>query len=119
MLNILKYFKWHYDRIFNKKIDTGFIPYEPTGDDFQLGAVLGKAVLMPDGHGWTEYLVEGERQNRGTETFSCFPYDTEVLMEDFTTKRICEIKKGEYVISHLGKKQKVLKTMRRDFHDKL
>lgn len=65
---------------------------------------------------WTSYLPPGEWQRvESFDTMACFPYDTKILMENFKIKRISEIKVGEYVISHLGRKQKVIKTMKRNY----
>lgn len=44
---------------------------------------------------------------------SCFPAHAEVLMEDFTYKRISKIRVGERVITHLGNVKRVTETMQR------
>lgn len=92
--------KWLLSLIQRKPIDTGFRPYEPTGEDFQLGAVGDKKVLMPDGHGWGKYLVEGERQNRGTETFSCVSQSANNCLE-IQLKRIIELGEDKPLIAKL------------------
>ena len=67
-----------------------------------------------------QWKIEHEIQNAlGFETYACFPYNAKVLMEDLTYKRISEIKAGEYVISHKGRKQKVLHTMNKSHNDKM
>lgn len=65
---------------------------------------------------WQLYLPAGEQQKYLFDEDNCFPYDTQVLMEDLTTKRISEIRKGEYVISHTGKKRKVTEIFKRDYN---
>lgn len=44
---------------------------------------------------------------------ACFPYNTKVLMEDYTFKPIGEIKEGERVITHTGVPRRVIKTFKR------
>ena len=74
----------------------GAIPYEEVCDD------------------WTIYLPKGERQHSiYMDSMACFPYDTEILMEDFSTKRISEIGVGDYVITHKNRKKRVTEVMKR------
>lgn len=97
--------------------DFGFIKDEIKPEDYVLGSLRSAPFeeLQPSGQ-WTDFLPEGERQNRqGVETFSCFPYFTEILMEDFSYKRISEIKAGEYIITHKGVKNRVSQVFKRDY----
>ena len=103
------------DKTMNK--DFGFIKDEIKPEDYVLGSLRSAPFeeLQPSGQ-WTDFLPEGERQNRqGVETFSCFPYFTEILMEDFSYKRISEIKAGEYIITHKGVKNRVSQVFKRDY----
>ena len=85
--------------------------------DYVLGAKkLPTEIIQSDGQWET---VQPELQRHGLEPMNCFPYNTKVLMEDFSLKRISEIRKGEYVISHTGTKRKVLETMKRNYDKKI
>jgi hypothetical protein len=50
---------------------------------------------------------------------SCFPGNTEVLMEDFTYKPISKITVGDRVVSHLGNIKRVTETMKRKWQGNL
>jgi len=80
---------------------------------------IGREVLVEDGN-WLHYKPEDEHQaNNRFDSMGCFPYDTLVLTEDFSERKICSIKKGDYVISHTGKRQKVVRTYKKDFNENL
>ena len=80
--------------------------------DFRIGAV--EEVLEAD-QDWGEWDFIYDIQNKGYETFNCFPFYTNILMEDLSYKRISEIKKGEYVISHKGIPRKVTNIFKREY----
>jgi len=82
-----------------------------------LGATNSRP-MKQDGN-FEQFIPVGEQQNIGFEKMWCFPYNTEVLMEDFNTKRISDINIGDYVISHTGKKQRVSDVMKRKYNGKL
>tara|TARA_Y100000310_G_C20700339_1_gene829113 strand:+ start:703 stop:2688 length:1986 start_codon:yes stop_codon:yes gene_type:complete len=99
----------------------GFIFQKPQKEDWEVTELgMTEKELLPSKN-WKKYHSAGERQKRdnSAETMACFPYNTEVLMEDFSTKKISFIKKGEYVISHTGRKQKVTDTLKKDFNEEL
>jgi len=104
----------------NKDINFGLLLADQKPTDFIFGGQTEvKGVdLQPDGQ-WLNYLpAVGEVQHSVYfDTMACFPYDTEVLMEDLTTKRISEIKKGDYVITHLDNKKKVTNIYSRRYKD--
>ncbi len=57
---------------------------------------------------WRKFPIFNQAQSG-----SCFPSETLVLTEDFSYKPIGEIKKGEYVFTHKGRKRKVIETFKR------
>jgi intein/homing endonuclease len=77
---------------------------------------LGVEVLRPTGQ-WVDDVEQLtlEVQNQYCETMHCFPYNTKILMEDLTEKNICEVKVGDYVITHTGQKKKVLNISARKY----
>lgn len=85
---------------------------EQSESDYLLGATPIKGIA--ENIETAKYLPIGEiqRTTKG-DMMDCFPYDAEVLMEDFSYKKISHIKVGEYVFAHTGEKQKVLTTMKR------
>jgi intein/homing endonuclease len=109
------------DKFWYKQHD-GLIEEKPKPTDFIRG--VGQTLLQHEDRNtiadWTQFLPSGERQRfRFIDVMACFPYDTEVLMEDFTTKRISDIRVGEYVISHMGQKKRVLEVMKRKYDSEM
>jgi len=84
--------------------------------DFFIGSE--EIELNPSGD-WTDYLPVKEYQNVGLETMACFPKNTQVLMSDFSTKNIQNIKIGESVFTHNGNIRKVTNTFIRNYQDDL
>ena len=54
-----------------KPINHGFIPVEPTPEDFTLGSMAGKLIETKDGHGLGKYIPESESQNKWFERWWC------------------------------------------------
>ncbi len=76
-------------------------------------------ILNPSGD-WERYLPVYEQQSKyGLETMNCFTYDTQVLMEDYTLRNICDVQVGDYVVTHEGRKRRVTETMIRPYDGEL
>lgn len=58
-------------------------------------------------------------KNDWTKEGPCFPAETEITLEDGTTKPISEIKVGDLVLTHTGTVGKVTKIMDRHYNDDL
>lgn len=82
---------------------------ETEANGYYIKPVCSKIVNL-NGNAWTNpVLLATFRTFVGGQNYleHCFPEGTEVLMSDGTYKKIEDIKTGDYVISHMGKKQKV------------
>jgi hypothetical protein len=69
------------------------------------------AVPLPD-HFASIYEADIAWRDQGNAG-TCFPGSAEVLMEDFTYKRIAKVRVGDRVITHLGNVKRVTETMQR------
>lgn len=90
-----------------------------------LGVILDKNISSKSGAGnleekpiinesgdYSNYLPQEELQHfEWGDTLGCFRHNAQVLMEDFSTKNIADIRSGEYVITHKGRKKKVTKAI--------
>ena len=68
----------------------GYIKDFQTRDNYVLGGLskVPKVVLMPDGHGWGDYLPEREYQNiNGVETYNCTSFGTTSAIEMIMKKK--------------------------------
>lgn len=95
----------------------GFLEPTVLPEDYRfLGATKAPDVIVAENGQWDEWLPAEEMQKRnGLETMNCFPYTAEVLMEDLSLKRICEVKVGDYVMTHLGRSRRVTSVFKRSY----
>lgn len=124
--------------VIKQVINSGLILEPPAVEDYHAEKLFGAVkkdfigtssplkeppIIFPEGIGWLQvakdYGLPEIQFNRNFDTSSCFPYDTTVLMEDLSRKRISEIKVGDYVITHLGRKKKVTAVMKRNINEEV
>lgn len=72
-------------------------------------------IVNANGNAWTNAVLLATFKSFIGGYNYCFQAGTEVLMSDGTYKKIEDVEIGDYVISHRGKKQKVLHTFAREY----
>lgn len=113
--------RWHFGDAYGRMIaDGGFKVFHV---DAEKDKKYGEYPFMDVG--LTPVFLSEQRRVMGSYLFSCNPAEAPILMEDWTTKNICDVKEGEFVIGwELGEgntkrkilKSKVLKVQSRNAH---